>query len=172
MVGVASPGPVQGGRERGLIIHKLFEEVLTGEILDEEARLTARARELIGQLGLEPAGAAATGISEQEVARVVVRTLALPEIAGMRGRLVPELPVLASEDVGGVEVVTAGIVDALYLDEAGQPRAAIDWKSDVDPDAAAAKQYRGQVKRYLHVTGISEGLIVFVTGGTVVRVSA
>lgn len=89
----------------------------------------------------------------------------------MRGRLVPELSVLASEEVGGVEVVTAGIVDALYLDEAGQPLAVIDWKSDVDPDLAAAEQYRGQVKRYLHVTGILEGLIVFVTRGTVLRVS-
>ncbi|MGT2516512.1 hypothetical protein [Sphingomonas sp. NIC1] len=140
--------------------------------MDEEAHLADRARELIVQLGLEPAGAAATGISEQEVARVVVRTLALPEIVAMRDRLVPELPVLASEEVDGIEVVTAGIVDALHLDESGQPRAAIDWKSDVDPDPAATEQYRGQVKRYLHVTGISEGMIVFVTRGTVVRVSA
>lgn len=172
VAGAAPPGPVQGGRERGLIIHKLFEEVLTGEILDEEARLADRARELIVQLGLEPAGAAASGISEQEVARVVVRTLALPEIVAMRDRLVPELPVLASEEVDGIEVVTAGIVDALHLDEGGQPRAAIDWKSDVDPDPAATEQYRGQVKRYLHVTGISDGMIVFVTHGTVIRVSA
>ena len=172
VAGAAPSGPVQGGRERGLIIHKLFEEVLTGEILDEEAHLADRARELIVQLGLEPAGAAATGISEQEVARVVVRTLALPEIVAMRDRLVPELPVLASEEVDGIEVVTAGIVDALHLDEGGQPRAAIDWKSDVDPDPAATEQYRGQVKRYLHVTGISDGMIVFVTHGTVIRVSA
>ena len=38
---------VQGGRERGLVIHKLFEEVLTGETADDVAALIDRVGELI-----------------------------------------------------------------------------------------------------------------------------
>ena len=170
-VGLPEPGLVQGGRERGLVIHKLFEEVLTGEVMDDERSLAARARELIQQLGLEPSADAATGLSHDEVARVVVRTLTLPEISAVRDRLVPELPVLASDHVDGVEVATTGVVDALCLGESGEPEMIIDWKSDVDPDPTVAEQYRGQVKRYLEVTGTPAGMVVFVTTGTILSVS-
>jgi exodeoxyribonuclease-5 len=169
---IAAPeaGPVQGGRERGLVIHKLFEEVLTGEIEAAEATLAARAVELIRQLGLEPSADAAIGLSPGEVARVVARTLALPEIAAVRDRLLPELPVLASDQDDGVEVATAGIVDALCLGDGGRPDLVIDWKSDVDPDPTVAEQYQRQVRRYLEVTGTTKGLVVFVTNGTIMKV--
>lgn len=169
-LGVPDTGLVQGGRERGLVVHKLFEEVLTGEAPDDEPSLAARASELILQLGLEPSADAAAGLSPCEVARVVARTLALPEIAAVRARLVPELPVLASDHVEGVEIVTAGIVDALCLGECGQPELVIDWKSDVEPDSTTAEQYRGQVRRYLEVTGTPAGMVVFVTNGTILNV--
>jgi exodeoxyribonuclease-5 len=170
---VAAPqaGPVQGGRERGLVIHKLFEEVLTGEVAADEATLAARALELIRQLGLEPSADAAIGLSPDEVARVVLRTLALPEIAAVHDRLVPELSVLASDHAEGIEVATAGIVDALCLGSSGKPELVIDWKSDVDPDPAVAEQYQGQIRRYLEVTGTPAGMVVFVTSGTIVHVS-
>lgn len=168
--GLPNKGLVQGRRERGLVIHKLFEEVLTGEVADDEPSLAARAGELIRQLGLEPSLDAAAGLAQSEVAQVVVRTLALPEIAAVRGRLVPELPVLASDHIDGVEIVTAGIVDALCLGEGDVPELVIDWKSDVDPDPATAEQYRGQIRRYLEVTGTSEGMVVFVTSGAILRV--
>ena len=170
-VELAERSPVQGGRERGLVIHKLFEEVLTGEVADNASSLAARAGELIRQLGLEPSANAATNLSPDELARVVVHTLALPGIAAVRDRLVPELPVLASDEVDGVEVATAGIVDALCLGKDGTPELVIDWKSDVDPDPAAAEQYRGQVRRYLEITGTPEGMVVFVTTNTILSVA-
>ena len=37
--------PIRGGRERGLILHKLMEEVLAGETAGDEGPLQARASE-------------------------------------------------------------------------------------------------------------------------------
>jgi len=65
---------VQGGRERGLILHKLMEEVLTGETQEEEAALTERAGHLIRALGQSPVADPATGLSAQELAACVART--------------------------------------------------------------------------------------------------
>jgi hypothetical protein len=42
---------IQGGRERGLILHKLIEEVLTGETEEAIPALTVRAAILIRSLG-------------------------------------------------------------------------------------------------------------------------
>lgn len=161
---------VQGGRERGLIIHKLFEEALTGEITDDLAALVGRAADLIQDLGCEPEADAANGLSAEEMGKTVAKTLALPEIAAFRARLLPELPVYGVGEEDGVELATFGIVDALCIGEDGKPELVIDWKSDVAPSPAASDHYRSQVRRYLEVTGIPRGLIVFVTSGSIVRV--
>ena len=71
-----------------------------------------------------------------------------------------------------MELATFGIVDALCIGEDGTPELVIDWKSDVSPSAAAADHYRQQVSRYLEVTGIPAGLVVFVTTGKLMRVAA
>ena len=42
---------IQGGRERGLILHKLIEEVLTGETAESLPDLRARAEVLTRELG-------------------------------------------------------------------------------------------------------------------------
>ena len=85
---------VQGGRERGLILHKLMEEVLTGETGDDMATLEQRAGDLIRALGRLPVADPATGLSAQELAGCVARTLALTGdrdiAAGASGR-VPRL---------------------------------------------------------------------------------
>ena len=161
---------VQGGRERGLVIHKLFEEVLTGETAGESSVLVARAAELIRALGHEPATDPATGLSPDEMAGTVARTLAMPEIAAIRTKLVPELPVYGLSEDDGVELATFGIVDALCIGDDGRPELVIDWKSDVAPSAAASDHYRSQVRRYLEVTGIPAGMIVFVTTGELLHV--
>ncbi len=161
---------VQGGRERGLVIHKLIEEVLTGETADDAEALVARAADLIRDLGRESVLDPALGLSADEMAGTVARALALPEIVAIRPRLVPELPVYgASEDDCG-ELATFGIVDALCISEDGKPELVIDWKSDVNPSAAAFDHYRSQVLRYLEVTGIPKGLVVFVTSGKLLSV--
>ena len=162
---------VQGGRDRGLVIHKLFEEVLTGETAGASSALVARAAELIRDLGHEPATDAAAGLSPDEMAATVGRTLVLPEIAAIRTKLVPELPVYGLSEDDGVELATFGIVDALCIGEDGRPELVIDWKSDVAPSAAASDHYRSQVRRYLEVTGIPAGLVVFVTTGVSLHVA-
>jgi hypothetical protein len=40
----------RGGRERGLVVHKLIEEVLTGETPEQAEALETRARTLLLQL--------------------------------------------------------------------------------------------------------------------------
>ena len=49
------PAPaVAGSSQRGIILHKLMEEVLTGETSATAAELHRRAEELMAQLGLVP----------------------------------------------------------------------------------------------------------------------
>ena len=161
---------VQGGRERGLILHKLMEEVLTGEIPEAEAALTERAGHLIHALGQSQVIDPATGLSPKELAACVARTLALPDIAAMRPGLLAEFPVYAAQAVDGVETATAGIADALTLTPEGRPAVIVDWKSDVSPTSATLDHYRAQVRAYLDMTGAERGLIVMMTSGAVIPV--
>jgi len=162
--------PVQGGRERGLILHKLMEEVLTGETQEGEAALAERAADLIRVLGRSPVDNPATGLSAQELAACVIRTLALPDIAALRPGLLAEFPVYAAQAVDGVETATAGIADALTLTAEGRPAVVVDWKSDVAPASSTLDHYRAQVRAYLDMTRAERGLIVLMTSGAVIPV--
>jgi exodeoxyribonuclease-5 len=161
---------VQGGRERGLILHKLMEEVLTGETPEAEAALTERAADLIRALGRSPVADPATGLSAEELAACVVRTLALPDIAALRPGLLAEFPVYAARTSEGVETATAGIADALTLTAEGRPAVVVDWKSDVTPAPGTLDHYRAQLRAYLDMTGAERGLIVLMTSGAVIPV--
>ena len=110
---------VQGGRERGLILHKLMEEVLTGEIGEAPAALRARAIELICALGRTPVDDTAAGLSAEELAGCISRTLALPEIVALRPALLAEFPVYAIRTAKGEEIAIAGIADALTVTSGG-----------------------------------------------------
>ena len=162
---------VQGGRERGLILHKLLEEVLTGETPDDSEALRARAWALIVELGSPVIADPSKGLSPDELAGCVVRTLALPEIVELLPTLEPELAVYAAVGVDGVEHVTVGIADATSFDHAGNPAVVIDWKSDVQATAEILNHYRAQVRAYLDMTGATRGLIVLVTTGQVITVT-
>jgi exodeoxyribonuclease-5 len=162
--------PVQGGRERGLILHKLMEEVLTGETQEAGVTLAQRAAELIRALGRSPVDDPATGLSAQELAACVIRTLALPDIAALRPGLLAEFPVYAAQAVDGVETATAGIADALTLTAEGRPAVVVDWKSDVSPAPGTLDHYRAQVRAYLDMTRAERGLIVLMTSGAVIPV--
>ncbi len=167
----ALPRPGHRGRERGLVLHKLMEEVLTGEIADDVAKLQSRPSELLTQLGLHDAEDAATGPCSHEMAAAAQRTLQLPEIAELRPKLLPEFPVYASAVVDQTASLTACIADAVAI-EAGWIETVIDWNSDVNPTAADIEMYRGQVRDYLTATGAGLGLIVFVTSGRIERVQS
>ena len=165
-----APPAIQGGMERGLILHKLMEEILTGEITDDAEAVTARAKELIASLGNAPVADPATGLAPAELAGCVARTLALPQIIALRPRLLPEFPVYGITDEENGQSATAGVADALALAESGAPEVVIDWKSDVNPSAATLDHYQAQVGAYLDITGGREALIVLMTSGQVIPV--
>ena len=160
---------IRGGRERGAIIHKLLEEVLTGEADDSTEALTFRAGELIRALDRFDVEDASRGLSAEEIGRCVERTLALPQIAALRPTLMPEVTVYTSSGDREDERAIAGIVDAFSLDASGRPQLVIDWKSDVEVTVKAVEAYRAQVLTYLEATGVGRGLIVFVTSGTMIQ---
>jgi exodeoxyribonuclease-5 len=162
---------VKGSRERGLILHKLLEEVITGETPDDAPSLEARGRALLGELGIAEAARAEEGIHAPELAASVRRALALPEIVSLRPQLLAEVTVLSAAKTEKGTSFVGGIADALTLNGEGRVDFVIDWKSDVDPSGSAVDLYRQQVRDYLVATGGQEGLLVFVTSGRVERVN-
>lgn len=162
---------VQGGRERGLILHKLMEEVLTEEIQGSPQELNRRALELIHALGRTAVTDPAKGLSPDELAGCITRTLSSPEITDLLRNLRPEMPVYATRLSEDTEIAIAGIADAMTIGPDGRPRVVVDWKSDVSPDAQRLDHYRDQVRAYLDMTGAERGLIVLMTTGKVISVS-
>ncbi len=160
--------PPRGSQARGLVLHKLLEEVLTGETDDNQAALAARAAELAAQLAGTP-GVASLDLAE--AARAVRRGLDGPEITAVRDRLQAEHPVAHSVMDEAGEVVTSGVADAVVWSH-GRIELVVDWKSDVNPAATTVAKYRGQVDAYLRATGAPAGLIVFLTSGHVEPVTA
>jgi len=163
---------IQGGRERGLVIHKLFEEVLNGETPMQESALSARADELLKDLGIKSSPSSSDGLSSVEIAHAVLKGLNVPEVAAVRERLIPECPVTSAQTEGQEEFATCGIADAVAITADGNPELVIDWKSDVTPTPTRIDTYKGQVTAYLKATKIRRGLIVFVTSGRIVDVRA
>ena len=161
---------IQGGRERGLILHKLMEEVLSGETAEARPSLMARAESLIRATGHRIAEDPARGLSPAELANCVVRTLSLPEIASLRPRLMPELPVYASTMKDTQEEVTAGVADAIAFDADGAPQVVVDWKSDVSLKPENLEHYCSQVRAYLDMTHAERGFVVAMTSGIVIPV--
>lgn len=158
----------QGGRSRGTVLHKLVEEVLTGETADERFALVNRARELIGMFS--GTTSVSGTLDAEELAECVVRSLAIPEISVLRGRLAPEFPVYGATVQDGVDVVTAGIADAIAFDDQGRPEIVVDWKSDISPSQQTLAHYRQQVGAYLALTGAKLGLIVLMSSAVVLKV--
>jgi ATP-dependent helicase/nuclease subunit A len=160
---------VAGSATRGTLLHKLIEEVLTGETADDVASLVNRANQLVAQLDIVPAADPKFGITPTELAETVLRTLNLPEIAELRRRLVPELSVYQCVPVATGETLISGIVDALVVGADGNIETVIDWKSDVDPNIRKLHLYRSQMEAYLKATNAARGLLVFMTSAKIVR---
>jgi len=153
---------VGAGAVRGVVLHKLMEEFLTGELDAHVAVAIARAQELLGQL-LTDHNDKGPHPDPTEMARCALRVLELPEIAAIRSYLVPEVAIWSA----GEGYLVAGRADALAI-MGGRAEVAIDWKSDVNPTAAARSAYAGQLRDYLAATGAEKGLIVFLTLGEIV----
>ena len=160
---------VAGSATRGTILHKLMEEVLTGETKDDVETLTNRATELLSQLAVKPSTDPSAGIAPRELAETIVRTLHLPEIVNMRQRLLPEVHTYSRDTSESGETLISGISDAVAIDPGGAVEAVIDWKSDVDPSVATLNTYRDQLTAYCKATNAARGLLVLMTPGKIVE---
>lgn len=156
---------VGGGALRGIILHKLMEELLTGELEDQERIAISRAEELLAQLQSDTKENQPRP-NPSEMARCALRTLNLPAVAEIRPFLVPEVTVWNS----GKGVLVAGRADALAISE-GRVEIAIDWKSDVNPSAEIRKRYADQLRDYLQATGAKRGMLVFLSRGEITWVA-
>jgi hypothetical protein len=155
---------VGAGALRGIILHKLIEEFLTGELVSTKKAATARADVLLTQL-VSGGGDNGPRPEPLEMADTALRTLALPEIAVLRPYLVPELAIWAARDT----YLVAGRADALAMRE-NKIDVAVDWKSDVKPTTSIRAAYAGQLRDYLQATGAARGALVFMSLGEVVWV--
>jgi ATP-dependent exoDNAse (exonuclease V) beta subunit len=157
--------PIGAGRHRGILLHKLMEEVLTGELADtDSAAVEGRAADLLDELlgraevlpGLRPSAA--------EAARTALNTLALADVARLRPHLVPEVPIWSqlSDDT-----FLAGRADALAVVD-GEVTAVLDWKSDIAPSSEDRAWHAGQLRDYLAATRIRRGALVYMSLGEIV----
>jgi ATP-dependent exoDNAse (exonuclease V) beta subunit len=170
---LAEPTPdVRGSAARGRVLHKLIEEILTGECPDEEAKLRIRAAELLQQLGEIDYKDPSKGPSSVEVASTVIRTLQLPVVAKYRSVLQPEFGVFQlMADEQNIPTGIAGMIDAIAYSSDGKPEIVFDWKSDVVPTAERRLHHAAQVHEYLSTTGTTRGVVVYMTTGEVQEVS-
>jgi ATP-dependent exoDNAse (exonuclease V) beta subunit len=152
---------VGAGAVRGIILHKLMEELLTGELEANTDATVSRAGTLLLQL-LAGVGYEQPRPDPSEMAETALRTLALPEISTLRPYLVPELAIWATGD----DYLVAGRADALAV-RGQQVDVAIDWKSDVTPTPAVRSAYAGQLRDYLAATGAERGALVFLSLGEI-----
>jgi ATP-dependent exoDNAse (exonuclease V) beta subunit len=152
--------PIGAGRLRGIVLHKLMEELLTEELASTDAGLVERrAEELLEELvGLEEASQAERP-SPIEMAGTALRTLFLPGIAERRRQLVPEVPVWATLPDNAL---LAGRADAIAV-ENGEITAVFDWKSDVQPSQKERATHVGQLRAYLDATGAPRGGLVYMS---------
>ncbi|QFI77210.1 AAA family ATPase [Bradyrhizobium betae] len=161
------PIEVLGGATRGTILHKLMEEVLTGETPDMAPELERRAGELLCQLNVEPCQDPSDGISPIELASTIFRALRLPEIAALRPHLVPEQTVFGHQREGEREILVSGIADALVRDASGRALVIIDWKSDVNMSHSTQAEYKVQLEAYRKYTGAGRSLLIAMTTGSI-----
>ncbi len=157
-----APSAVGAGRVRGVLLHKLMEEMLTGELEGIEASVIGRAGELAAELMAMYAGGPQPDAAE--CAATALRARRLPEIAALWDRLEAESPIYAADADG---TLIAGRADAIAITE-GRVDVVVDWKSDLEPSARTRADHMGQLSDYLRILGASRGAIVYLSRDEVV----
>jgi CRISPR-associated exonuclease Cas4 len=157
---------VRGSALRGMILHKIMEEFVTGELKAEADAVRERSRRLLEELST---AAPAPNLDLAELAEAALRTWRLPEVAEHKEGLVAEVPIYGRL-AGDVERFVAGRVDAVAY-ASSKPRIVFDWKSDVAPDASARASYASQIAQYAHILGAERGAVVYMSLGQVQWVS-
>jgi hypothetical protein len=151
------------GRLRGIILHKLMQEFLTGELPEDDEATHARARLLTEQIGSTSPDAPEAAPDPSEMASTALRTIRAPEIARLKPLLVPELAVWSEQEREHV----AGRADAVALDQEGAISVVLDWKSDVAPTAQDRAQHAAQLTDYRNIVGASRGAVVYMSLGEI-----
>jgi CRISPR-associated exonuclease Cas4 len=157
--------PIGAGRVRGILLHKLMEELVTGELVAEPPIVATRAVELVEELRVLEAGET-TYPDPTECAATALRARAMPELESLWPSLHAEVPLFATDYDGAL---VAGRADALSVID-GRIEVVLDWKSDLDPSPAERAAYAEQIGVYLRVTAASRGALVYVSRGEVVWV--
>lgn len=157
-----APRPVGAGRVRGILLHKLMEEMLSGELSDERVAVVARAAELWTELAALEAGEPVE-LDPAECAAAALRARTLPEVSALWASLQAEVPVFAT-DVDGALV--AGRADALSVVD-GRVEVVVDWKSDLAPVLQQMADHVEQMRLYLAATGAPRGALVYMSLGRV-----
>ena len=151
-----------GGAVRGVVLHKLMEEFITGELGSDARAVGERVRQLCRDLAIN--------LSVDEIAATALRTWSLPELSEHRQGLVAEVPIYGVLDGNGDRLVS-GRADAVSYRSA-KPRIVFDWKSDVVPEPKARTAYTSQIAQYVKVLGAERGGIVYMSLGQIQWVSA
>ena len=100
----------------------------------------------------------------EKMARIVMSTLALPEITRMQPGLVPEVAGPNNPSRWSGRPPIDGRADAVSLGGGGG-MVVIDWKSDVNPAPKDVSLHVDQMRSYLAATGAQRGAILYVTTG-------
>jgi hypothetical protein len=160
--------PVGAGRVRGLVLHKLMEEVLSGELTEDLDALSQRAQQLVGEVATT--GKQVSLPEAGEIAATIRRTLQIPEIVDLRSHLIAEFPVYGLIRSQSEPIALAGRVDAAAIMD-GKVAAVVDWKSDIAPTEDDIRNHAGQIQDYLQVTGARNGILAYMTSGTVRQIT-
>ena len=161
--------PIGAGRHRGILLHKLMEELLTGELVDTEiAAVERRAADLRDELLGWDEESPAMPPSLAEIAQTALNTLSLPDIAPLRPQLIPEVAIWSSDSAAAL---LTGRADALAVAD-GKITAALDWKSDIAPTDEERLRHASQLRDYLRATKAPRGALVYMSLAEVVWLTA
>lgn len=158
-----APPPIGAGPLRGTLLHKLAEEVISGELTANLEALAVRAGKLLTQLRSQLPGQEIEFPDPAQAATLIRDTLAIEDVATLLPFLEAEVPVWNADGA----ILLAGRVDALIVREA-RVLGVLDWKSDVNPSPKVKSDYLSQLGEYVAATGAIAGLVVFVTTGELI----
>ncbi len=149
--------PIVGaGGRRGVILHRLMEELIAGLCPAEQSALFERADALLTEA---PEDGEARPLAEQ-LASTALQTFTHPKLAPFRIGLLAEVPLYGARSEAAPISARA---DAIAVDERAAALACFDWKSDVAPTDATRGQHKGQLAQYLQLIGAPLGAVVYLT---------
>jgi exodeoxyribonuclease-5 len=96
-----------GSALRSSALHKLMEEILNDMLGEDSASISARAGELLRQLGGNPTAQPEEGPCSQEMAATILKTISLPLVQEFRTRLKPEMG--ARQESDGIHQAVLGV---------------------------------------------------------------